>query len=93
MGVIFREGVSLAEELALQGCLEQVVQRSVDVVRLDEANLLLRFRAARDGIVVFSNPPHAAPRFLARAGYEYDETREIREDAMRRYTARLARSG
>jgi len=91
VGVVFRGEVSLSEELALQARLERVVGRAVDIVRLDEADLLLRYRVARDGAVVFSSPPHMAPRFLARAGYEHDETREIREDAMQRYAARLAR--
>jgi predicted nucleotidyltransferase len=91
VGVIFRGEVSLSEELALENRLERATGRSVDIVRLEEADILLRYRVARDGVVVFAKPAHAAPRFLARAGYEYDETRELREDAMRRYAARLRR--
>jgi predicted nucleotidyltransferase len=52
----------------------------------------LRWRIARDGIVLLSDPPHAAPRFLARTGIEHDEHRALEVDAMRRYRARLAAS-
>ncbi len=90
VGVIFRGAVSLEQELALQGRIERAVSRPVDLVRLDEADLLLRWRAVRDGIVVYSNPPYAASRFMARTGIEHDETSELREDAMQRYARAVA---
>ncbi len=34
--------------------------------------------------------PQAAPRFLARAGIEHDELRELEIEAMRRYRVCLA---
>lgn len=92
VGVIFRGDVSLGDELALQGRIERAVGRPVDIVRLDEAGLPLRWRVARDGVIVYSDPPYAAPRFLARTAIEHDETAELHADAMRRYALRVARA-
>lgn len=84
--------LSLRDESLLVANLEHATGARVDVVRLDHAAAALRWRIARDGIVLLSVPPQAAPRFLARAGIEHDELRELESDAMRRYRARLARA-
>lgn len=82
-------GLSLREENLLVANLERTTGAPVDLVRLDLAAPALRWRIARDGIVLLSTPPHAAPRFLARAGIEHDEFRELEMEAMRRYRLRL----
>lgn len=82
--------MSLAEENRLGAALERAARAPVDLVRIDRAPAALRWRIARDGIVLLSNPSAAASRFLARAGIAHDETRELHLDAMRRFRARLA---
>jgi hypothetical protein len=62
----------------------------VDLVRLDRIQGALTWRVARDAVVLLSDPPSEAARFLARAGIEHDELRELEIEAMRRYRARLA---
>jgi predicted nucleotidyltransferase len=84
--------LSLRDEGLLVANLERAAGASVDLVRLDRAAPSLRWRIARDGVVLLSEPPHVAPRFLARAGIEHDELRELEIAAMRRYRARLAAS-
>jgi uncharacterized protein len=85
--------LSLREELELQVRLERALERSVDLVRLDGATPALRWRVARDGIVVQATPPYEAPRFLASAASEHDELAPLFEDATRRYSARVRRRG
>jgi predicted nucleotidyltransferase len=82
--------LSLRDEGQLVANLAHAAGAPVDLVRLDRATPALRWRIARDGIVLLSTPPHAASRFLAGAGIEHDELRELELDAMRRYRARLA---
>lgn len=82
--------LSLRDEGLLVTSLERATGAPVDLVRLDRAAPALRWRIARDGIVLLSLPAHAAPRFLARAGIEHDELRDLEIEAMRRYRARLA---
>ena len=82
--------LSLRDEGLLVANLERAAGASVDLVRLDRAAPALRWRIARDGVVLLSSPSHVAPRFLARAGIEHDELRDLEIDAMRRYRARLA---
>jgi predicted nucleotidyltransferase len=83
------EPLSQGEEDALALELERALGLSVDVVDLDRAPNGLRWRIARDGVVLLSSPPHAATRFLAREGIEHDSSRELEADAARRFRARL----
>jgi predicted nucleotidyltransferase len=80
----------LAEELNLQARLERHLGRSIDLVRLDLANPLLRWRAAREGVVLHANPPSEAARFLARAAIEHDEMAPVIDAATRVFMARRA---
>lgn len=80
----------LRDESLLVTDLERATGAPVDLVRLDHATEALRWRIARDGIVLLSNPAHVAPRFLARTAIEHDMRRDIEIDAMRRYRSRLA---
>ena len=84
--------LSLGDENALVADLERATGLQVDLVRLDLASPALRWRIARDGIVLLSDPAHAGPRFLARCGIEHDEHRALDAEASRRYRARLAAS-
>jgi predicted nucleotidyltransferase len=83
-------GLSLRDEGLLVASLERATGAPIDLVRLDRAAPALRWRIARDGIVLLSSPSHVAPRFLARAGIEHDELRDLEIDTMRRYRARVA---
>jgi predicted nucleotidyltransferase len=82
--------LSLADENLLAADLERAVGAPVDLVRLDRVHGALTWRVARDAVVLLSDPPSEAARFLARAGIEHDELRELEIEAMRRYRARLA---
>lgn len=82
----------LHDENGLVAALEHATGLRVDLVRLDQAAPALRWRIARDGIVLLSDPAHVGPRFLARAGIEHDERRELETETMRRYRASLALS-
>ncbi|MDB4987458.1 MAG: uncharacterized protein JWN04_2636 [Myxococcaceae bacterium] len=64
--------LSLADELALQACISSTVKREVDLVRLDRCTGTLRFRVAREGLLVFAEPG-ALSSFRARAGIEHAE--------------------
>jgi predicted nucleotidyltransferase len=92
LGVLPSRELSLTEELALQGRLEEAVGAGVDLVRLDHADAGLRWRVAREGVVLYAPVRTDASRFLARAAIEHDEMAHVMEDAARRFTARLARS-
>jgi predicted nucleotidyltransferase len=85
--------LSLRDENLLVATLERATDAAIDLVRLDRAAPALRWRIARDGIVLVSNPPYIAPRFLARTAIEHDERRELEMEAMRRYRARLVAAG
>jgi predicted nucleotidyltransferase len=82
--------LSLAEELELGAALERAAGAPVDLVILDEAPAGLRWRIARDGVVLMADPPYEASRFLARTGIAHDLDRELELDAMRRFRARIA---
>ena len=85
--------LSLTDENALCVRLERASGLAVDLVRIDHADEALRWRIARDGRVLVSEPAHAASRFLAREGIEHDERSTLEADAIRRYRAGLAREG
>lgn len=87
------DGLSLADENALAAELERTTGTAVDLVRIDHASEALRWRIARDGVVLFSDPPEAAIRFRARAGIAHDEVRDLAIDAMRRFRSRVAALG
>ena len=92
VGILPSVSMKLGDELGLEGRLEATLGRPVDVVRIDLADPALRWRIARDGIVVLANPPHEGSRFLARAASEHDELAPLFEDAARRYAASVKRA-
>lgn len=81
----------LADETALAVALERACGLEVDLVRIDHADDALRWRIARDGRVLVSDPPYAAARFLAQEGIAHDERAELEATAMTLYRAALAR--
>ena len=82
--------LSDAEETALGVALERAAGRPVDLVLIERAPPALRWRIARDGVVLCSCPAHAASRFLARTGIEHDANAELEQRASELYRARLA---
>lgn len=87
------EGLSDAEELALQSALTLAAGREVDLVRLDRASTLLRWQVARTGIPVLAAPPEEFPRFRARAASEYIEFAPAFETYGELFRQRLAELG
>lgn len=85
--------MSLSEELALQAELEEAVGRSADLVRLDHADPLLRWRAARDGICLYARSAVAEARFRAEAAIAHDELAPLIDDAAHRYRRRVLATG
>jgi predicted nucleotidyltransferase len=87
-----RDDLSLDDELGLASRLSTAVGRDVDVVRLDTAPTLLRWRVATNHVPLLAHPPSALPRFLAAAASEHADLAPLFEDARRRLSRRLARS-
>lgn len=85
--------LSLSEELALQASLSSIARREVDLVRLDRCYPLLRWRVAKEGIVVLANAPADETRFRARAGIEHAEFEPMVRKAGESFRRRLARDG
>lgn len=83
------ESMSLTEESRLQADLERVLGRPVDLVRLDRADLTLRWRIARDGVLIWSETPVGFSRFRARTASEYADFAPAQRVAARRYRRRL----
>jgi predicted nucleotidyltransferase len=54
----------LTRELTLQAHLERACRRHVDLVRLDRASTLLRWEAARHGVMILADPPREFSRFV-----------------------------
>ena len=90
LGFLPGEKMSLAEELALEAELTRTLEHEVDLVPLDTDDTMLKWRAARDGVVVRAVPPMEAARFFARAAVEHDEMAPTLEEAGRRFARRLA---
>jgi predicted nucleotidyltransferase len=60
-------GEALDLEALRADLVEAVASERVDIVDLERATALLRFRAARDGIVLGARDPDAVPRFQIEA--------------------------
>lgn len=83
-------GLPLADELALQVALERVCRARVDLVRLDQAPLALRWRVARDGLPLVGAATGAWARFAARAASEHADIEPALRRAAQRFQQRLA---
>ena len=90
IGIVPRDpSMSLSEELGLQASLERSVRRSVDLVRLDRASILLCWRVAKEGVLLFAAPPNEWPRFVARAGLDHAEFAPLYARAAEGFRRRL----
>jgi predicted nucleotidyltransferase len=61
----------LREELELQARVERACGHPVDLVRLDRADVLLRWEVARHGILLFAAARSDLVRFVARASLDH----------------------
>lgn len=80
----------LHDELDLQVELERVAKRPVDLVRLDRAPVLLRYRVARDGVALLGARTGAWARFAGRAASEHAELAPALGHAAKLYARRVA---
>jgi len=80
---------SLPDEMALQARLTLALRRETDLVRLDTSDTLLRWEAAKHGIVVVANPPSERARFLGQAASEHADFAEAVKPAMDLYFRRM----
>jgi predicted nucleotidyltransferase len=83
--------LSLPDELRLQVELERSLRRSVDLVRLDRSESLLRWQVASTGSPVLARPLEEWPRFQARAASEWGDFAPSFERASARFQERLSR--
>jgi predicted nucleotidyltransferase len=82
--------LALFDELALQARLAAVAGREIDLVRLDRTRPMLRFRAAREGLVLLAETPVEWTRFRARAGIEHADIAPHVQSAGELFRSRLA---
>lgn len=80
----------LAAELDLQVALERACGRTVDLVRLDQASTMLRFRVAREGVALLAAPSFEHSRFLAAAAAEHADFAPALAVASERFRRRVA---
>jgi predicted nucleotidyltransferase len=85
------ESLSLHAELDLAGQLSSKTGREVDLVRLDRANVLLRWEIAKGGILLTADPPSEWLRFRVAAASEHADMAESLDRAARRFRQRIAR--
>lgn len=82
--------LKLGAELELQARLERTCGRTVQLVRLDRAATLLKWKVANEGRVLACDPPFAWPRFVASSAVEFAEMAPQLRDAEERFRARVA---
>lgn len=71
IAVAFTRSLTLLEQGALASQLEQVIEREVDLIDLDQASTLLRWEIVRGGIPLFSRDREDLLEFRARVPLEY----------------------
>jgi uncharacterized protein len=71
VAAVFMRPLSLFEQGALATRLEEVAEREVDLVDLDQASTLLRWEVVRAGIPLFARDRAELVEFLARVPIEY----------------------
>jgi predicted nucleotidyltransferase len=83
-------GLPLSTELRLQADLASIARRDVDLVRLDRAATLMKWRIARDGLPLLERAPFAFARFVAHATSEHLDYAPAFAAASARFRKRLA---
>jgi predicted nucleotidyltransferase len=72
VGIVPRDpAMPLHEELALQARVGTAVGREVHLVRLDCADVVLRWEAARGGVILLAEPATEGTRFLAHSAIDH----------------------
>lgn len=82
------EALSLEAELLLQAELSRAVGREVDLIRLDRSLPALKFRVAKEGLLLVGEP-RSWKRFRAQAGIEHAELEPQLRRAREHYLKRL----
>jgi uncharacterized protein len=91
VGILPRDPTQpLAVELRLQAQLERACGREVHLVRMDQADLVLAWHIARQGVPLTADPPSEYARFVMRAVADYLDAEPALAAAGRRYARRLA---
>jgi predicted nucleotidyltransferase len=85
----FRGDPSLAVELLSANLAAELATDAVDLVDLDRANGLLRYRAARDGVLLFEARPNSFEQFWLDAVGFWCDARHVLEPS---YEAILERT-
>lgn len=84
------ESLSLHAELDLAAQLALRTGREVDLVRLDQATMLLRWEVAKDGILLVADPSSEWLRFRVARASEHADMAEALDRAARRFRRRIA---
>ena len=84
------ESLSLHAELDLAAQLSLATRREVDLVRLDQATMLLRWEVAKDGILLISDPTSEWLRFRVAAASEHADIAEALDRSAQRFRQRIA---
>lgn len=74
----------------LAGLVEALGSDRVDLVDLDRASGLLRFRAACDGVLIHETEPGAADRFRVEAARFWHDVEPVLQPAYERYLQQVA---
>jgi len=85
------ETLPLRAELDLQAQLERACGRPVDLVRLDRASTLVKWKATREGIPVAVQSQVDLKRFVVSAALEYVDLEPNLRTAEARFRARITR--
>ncbi len=83
--------MSLGDELALAARLEEIVERTVDLVDASAEDVLLRFEIASSGRVLFERTPNLFTSFVFHAVMQYWDEGPMLERAQRDYVHALQR--
>ena len=79
------------DEMKLSSALAKNLRQQIDLVRADQASTLLRFRIARDGVLLIADPAHEWPRFRATAAAEHAEIVDMLERTTKLFRQRPTR--
>src|SRR5450432_255613 len=80
----------LGDELELASVLTRAVGREVDLIRLDQASVVLRWEVARAHIPIFAGASTELPRFVTAAALDHAEMAPLLARGQTRLLHRLA---
>ena len=79
------------DETKLSSALSKNLRLQIDLVRADQASTLLRFRIAREGLVLIAEPAWEWIRFRATAAAEHAEIADMLERTTKLFRQRPTR--